>query len=162
MRFTMRYAPFYRVFVSPEADARNSLPSSLLWTSQPTDLVSCLQSAIFHGFLSPTPSRRDTSPLNTLNLDELELRSSLSSHSLATGSSGAQTGRRMTSGTGATRRVGFASRRVASLCLISVPQISLIWKLSGEPSSSPQVGGEDRGTQTICSCFRSLLAWVFC
>lgn len=155
MQCITRYASLDPLFISAGADAWNSLPFSLSWTSQPMDLVSCLPSVISHGFLSPTPSRRDTSPSSMLNLAKLELQSSLSSPSLGIGSSGVQTGRRMTSGMGATLRVGFFTW-IEGLGLIRLPQISLTWKRSGELNSLLPVGGEGRGIPTTCSCSRCL------
>lgn len=46
------------------------------------------------------------------------------------------------------------------LGLIRFPQISLIWKRSGELNSSPPVGGEDRGIPTTCSCSHLFVALV--
>lgn len=51
---------------------------------------------------------------------------------------------------------------IAQLGLIRLPQISLIWTRSGEPSFLPLVGGEGRGIPTTCLCFHSPVILVFC
>ena len=105
--FTTRYVPLNSASIYPgRTGTRNNRPSSQLWASRPTGLVTSLLPETLCGSLSLILSKHDTLPSSTSNSRLLEPRSPLWSLPPAIGSSRAWMGKRTTLRADAIPRVG--------------------------------------------------------